>query len=311
MILAAQALYTAGGVVSASTALNALSSHGACTVLLALASAAMVTAFSSVRTFARLGWLTWAGFATFLIAVLVFVGAVARQARPAAAPATGPFDLGFVAVPATTPSFADGMTATANIFLAGSGASMYLPVMAEMRSPRAGYRRAVYVNGALVGAMYLVFSLVIFRYCGQWLTTPAFGSAGPLVKKVAYGLALPGLVIGNGIYQHVAAKYLFVRLLRGSRHLQAGTPVHWVTWLSVNALLGSLAFVISQAVPILDYILGLAGSLFSAPFCLLFPVLFWMHDNKGYRTLSIAGKARWWLHVLIFLLGSFMVIGGT
>jgi hypothetical protein len=311
MILIAQVLITAAGIVSTSTAFNALSEHGACTVWFALVSAALITGFSAVRTFSRLGWLTWAGFVTFFIAVFVFVVAVTQQDRPAAAPATGPYELGWEAVPAIAPTFAAGMTASANIFLSGSGGSMYLPIMAEMRSPRAGYRRAVYVNGVLVGALYLVFSLVIYRYCGQWLTTPAFGSAGTLFKKIAYGLALPGLVIGNGIYQHVAAKYLFVRLLRNSRHLQASTPVHWVTWIGANVLLGSLSFVISQAVPILDYLLGLTGALFSAPFCLLFPALFWMYDNKGYNTLSASDKARWWLHVLILLIGSFMVIGGT
>ncbi|KAF3016460.1 hypothetical protein E8E14_008074 [Neopestalotiopsis sp. 37M] len=308
MILLAQILITAAGIVSTDTAFNALSDHGACTVVFAFVSAALITCFSAVRTFSRLGWLTWAGFITFFIAVFIFVIAVTQQDRPAAAPQTGPYDLGWKSM--AYPTFAAGMTASANIFLCGSGGSMYLPIISEMRRPQ-DYRKACYVTGVLVGAMYLVFSLVIYRYCGQWLTTPAFGSAGVLFKKISYGVALPGLVIGNGIYQHVAAKYLFVRLLRNTSHLQADTLVHWSTWLGVNFVLGALAFIISQAVPILNYLLGLAGSLFSAPFCLIFPALFWMHDFKGYKTLSGKNKALWWLHVLIIAIGLFMVVGGT
>lgn len=187
---------------------------------------------------------------------------------------------------------------------------MYLPIIAEMRNPK-DYRKAVYINGLVIGALYLVFSLVIYRYCGQWITTPAFGSAGTLFKKISYGIALPGLLIGNGIYQHVAAKYLFVRILRNSDHLQADTMVHWATWLGINFILGALAFIISQAVPILNYLLGLAGSLFSAPFCLIFPAMFWYHDFKGYKTLSRKNKTLWWLHALIIAVGIFMVVGGT
>ncbi|KAK9414086.1 putative Amino acid transporter transmembrane domain-containing protein [Seiridium unicorne] len=308
MILLAQIVVTAAGIVSTDTAFNALSNHGACTVVFAFVSAALITGFSAVRTFSRLGWLTWAGFITFFIAVFIFVVAVTQQDRPAAAPQSGPFELGWNAM--AYPTFAAGMTASANIFICGSGASMYLPVISEMRRPQ-DYRKACYVTGLLVGAMYLAFSLVIYRYCGQWLTTPAFGSAGTLFKKISYGIALPGLVIGNGIYQHVAAKYLFVRMLRNSKHLQADTLVHWSTWLGINLVLGTLAFIISQAVPILNYLLGLAGSLFFAPFALIFPALFWMHDFKGYRTLSGMNKALWWLHTLIILIGLFMVVGGT
>lgn len=68
-ILVAQVLITAAGIVSISTALNALSNHGACTVYFSLVGAVLITGFSSVRTFSRLGWLTWFGFTTFFIAV--------------------------------------------------------------------------------------------------------------------------------------------------------------------------------------------------------------------------------------------------
>lgn len=245
---------------------------------------------------------------TFFISVFIFVVAVTQQSRPAAAPQTGPYELGYVNM--AYPAFAAGMTASANLFLFGAGAAMYLPIIAEMRRPQ-DYRKAVYVNGLLVGACYLTFSLLIYRYCGQWITTPAFGSAGTLFKKISYGVALPGLVIGNGIYQHVAAKYLFVRILRTSRHLQADTVVHWGTWLGINLGLGSLAFIISQAVPILNYLLGLAGSLFFAPFALILPVCFWMYDYKSFSTLSGKNKALWPLHVLIMGVGLFLVVGGT
>lgn len=215
-ILVAQVLITAAGIVSVSTALNAISEHGACTVVFSFVAAVLITGFSSLRTFSRLGWLTWIGFFTFFIAVFIFVVAVTQQERSAAAPKTGDFDLGWTAI--SHPTFVAGITASANIFISGSGSSMYLPVISEMKQPR-DYRKACLVAGFLVRAMYLTFSLVIYRWYGVWISTPAFGTAGTLFKKISYGIALPGLVIGVGIYQHVAAKLIFVRILRNTHQL--------------------------------------------------------------------------------------------
>ncbi|GKU11900.1 n amino acid transport system protein [Fusarium langsethiae] len=187
---------------------------------------------------------------------------------------------------------------------------MFLPVISEMKRPQ-DYRKACLLAGFIVMAMYLSFSLVIYRYCGMWLSTPAFGSAGPVIKKVAYGISLPGLILGVGIYQHVAAKYAFVRILRDSKHLQANTFTHWGTWLGINLLLGSAAFIVAEAVPILNYLLGLAGALCFAPFSLVFPALLWMYDFKRYKTGTLEQKIKYGLHVLIMVLGFYMIVAGT
>ncbi|KXT01946.1 hypothetical protein AC578_2567 [Pseudocercospora eumusae] len=307
-ILVAQVLITAAGIVSCSTAFNALSNHGTCTVVFSFVSAVLITGFSSIRTFSRLGWLTWVGFFTFFIAVFIFVVAVTRQNRPAAAPPAGDFDLGWTAI--AYPTFAAGITASANIFISGSGSMMYLPVISEMKNPLE-YRKACLVASFFVGSIYLSFSLVIYRWCGVWIATPAFGSAGTLFKKISYGVALPGLVIGVGIYQHVAAKLIFVRVLRNTHHLQDSTVIHWTTWLASNLILGVLGFIIAEAVPILNYLLGLAGSLCFAPFSLIFPAVLWMYDYRGYRSGGAGHKVVYGLHIAIVLVGLFMVIGGT
>ncbi|KAJ4252856.1 hypothetical protein NW762_010762 [Fusarium torreyae] len=307
-ILIAQVLISAAGIVSISTAFNALSNHGACTVIFTFIGAILITMFSTIRTFSRLGWLTWIGFFTFFVAVFIFVVAVTQQDRPAMAPQTGDFDLGWTAI--AHPTFVAGITATANIFISNSGSSMYLPVISEMRHPE-HYKKAVLVTGALILAMYLSFSLVIYRWCGVWLATPAFGSAGPLFKKISYGIALPGLVIGVGIYQHVAAKYIFVRILRDSRHLQENTSVHWLTWIGSNLTLGILAFIVAEAVPILNYLLGLAGALCFAPFSLVFPALLWMDDFASYRKGNLSKKMVYAGHAFIALVGLFIVVAGS
>ncbi|KAF5705072.1 amino acid transporter [Fusarium mundagurra] len=305
-IIILQILITAGGVATTAVGLNALSNHSQCTVVFAFVSAVLVTACSSVRTFSKLGWITWFGMITFTIGVLVFTIAVTRQDRPAAAPPTGDFDLGWTVI--ANPGFVVGMVSSANLFICTSGSSMFLPVISEMRRPQ-DYRKACLWAGLIVGMLYLVLSLVIYRYCGTWLSVPSFGSAGPLFKKISYGISIPGLIIGIGIYQHVAAKYAFVRLLRDSDHLQKNTFIHWGTWLGINFALGTAAFIVAEAVPILNYLLGLAGALCAAPFSLIFPCLLWMYDFKGYRSGTLMQKAQYTIHALIALIGLFMVVG--
>lgn len=51
--------------------------------------------------------------------------------------------------------------------------------------------------------MYVAIGTVIYYYCGSYVASPALGSAGATVKKVAYGIALPGLIASTVIVLHV------------------------------------------------------------------------------------------------------------
>lgn len=128
----------------------------------------------------------------------------------------------------------------------------------------------------LLGACYLTFSLVVYRYCGVWIASPALGSAGPLIKKVAYGIALPGLWISATLCQHLAAKYLFVRLLRGTTHLQGRTKTHRATWIGSTVGCGVFAFVICGAVPFFGSLIGLIGAIAYAPMAIIVPMHLWL-----------------------------------
>ena len=63
----------ASGIIGVSAAFNALSLHAMCTVWWSLISTAIIAVFASVRKFAHIGWLTWVGFISVYVAVLVIV----------------------------------------------------------------------------------------------------------------------------------------------------------------------------------------------------------------------------------------------
>jgi hypothetical protein len=228
--------------------------------------------------------------------------------RPAAAPQTGPYEFGYHVI--GHPTFAAGITAASTIFCSGAGTSAFLPVMSEMRSPRE-FSKAVNWCMGIVTAAYLSFSLVVYKWCGKWVASPSLGSAGPTVKKIAYGIGLIGLCVSGALYVHVSAKYIFVRILRNSKHLQSNSPIHWGTWLGCVASMSVVSFLIASGVPIFNYLLSLAGSVAFAPLALGLPGWLWIYDHQDYW------RGNWWqkimyaLHVVLIGISVFLTIGGT
>ncbi|KAL5116334.1 hypothetical protein ACEQ8H_005792 [Pleosporales sp. CAS-2024a] len=309
LFIVAYVLCSGSGIVGLSVGFNALSNHAACTVWWSFLSFVLVVASASVRKFDKVGWLSWAGFASVYIAVFIVVVGVTTRDRPAAAPPVGDYDLGYHAI--AYPSFMVGMTATATIFVSSAGTSAFLPVISEMRNPR-DYNKAVYLCMGVVQASYLTFALVVYAYCGKWVTDPSLGSAGHTVKRISYGIGLIGLMVSGCLYLHVAAKYVFVRILRNSRHLQQNSVIHWGTWLGCTMGLGSLSFLLAEAIPIFSYLIALTGSVCFAPLAICLPAWLWLHDHGEWRRgSSLWNKVAYHGHWFLILLGLFVCVGGT
>lgn len=120
LFIIAYVLCSGSGILGVSIGLNALSTHATCTVVFSFAATVVVIACASVRKFHQIGWLTWAGFLSIFVAVFIIVVAVTQRDRPAAAPATGDFDLGYYVVPEGV-TFAAGVVASCTIFVSSAG----------------------------------------------------------------------------------------------------------------------------------------------------------------------------------------------
>jgi hypothetical protein len=182
--------------------------------------------------------------------------------------------------------------------------------MSEMKNPR-DYSKAVNWCMGIVTAAYLSFSLVVYKWCGQWVASPSLGSAGPLVKKISYGIGLIGLCVSGALYVHVSAKYIFVRILRNSKHLQANSLVHWGTWFGSVASMSLISFLIASGVPIFNYLLSLAGSIAFAPLALGLPGWLWIHDHADYYKGKLWQKVMYGLHIILIGISIFLTVGGT
>lgn len=133
--------------------------------------------------------------------VLIVTVAVGVQDRPASAPQIGPFTPDVKIVGA--PDFAQAMSAVATIIFAFSGTPAFFPIASEMKEPK-HYARSMLICQATVFTVYLVVGVVVYYFCGSYVASPALGSAGTLMKKVCYGIALPGLLVTEMITCHVS-----------------------------------------------------------------------------------------------------------
>ncbi|KAL1410545.1 hypothetical protein Q8F55_004558 [Vanrija albida] len=301
----------AAALVGVSVGLNAVTSHGACTALFVALAAVVGWALSSIRTLSDVSWVGWAGLMSILSAVITLTAAVATQDRPASAPPHGPWDKNFKLV--GHPSFVETMGALNVILFSSASSPIYYGIVSEMKDPHK-FTKPVLSTYAFLTSFYVVVGSTVYFFCGQYVASPALGSAGLFLKKVCYGLALPGLCASLTIFNHVSAKVIFVRLLAGTRHLAANTPRHWATWLGSTFGTMLSAYLIASAIPIFSSLIELSGAVF-CPITAIAPmILGWNHDHlwsKRDTPLSRRERITAAINALILALCVFLTVAGV
>ncbi|BCS02834.1 putative amino acid transporter (Mtr) [Aspergillus luchuensis] len=297
-------------MLSISIAFNALSNNAICTAIFVVIAALVTFAFASIRTLSRISPLAWAGAASIIISAFIVTIAVGVQDRPAAAPKQGAWQSDYKLF--NRPSFAEAQKAISTIIFAYAGTPAFFPIVSEMRDPRQ-YTKALVTCQTLISVTYITIGVVIYYYCGTYVTSPALGSAGPTIKKVSYGVALPGLFVTAILWTHLPAKYVFVRILRGSPHLTANTLIHWITWIGSTLTITIVAYIIASSVPVFDDLVSLVGALFGTFLTIQTMGMMWLFDN--WSSSSRDHNRRWLIgslwSVFTILAGTYLMIGGT
>lgn len=139
-----------------------------------------------------------------MLAVFTVTVAVGVQDRPASAPQDQPWASD--AALFKSPSFTSAVSAVSSLVFAFAGSPAFFSIVAEMRDPRL-YTRSLIVCQTGVTITYVIIGTVVYWFCGSFVSSPALGSAGTLMKKVAYGLALPGLIVTMTLVIHVSPPF--------------------------------------------------------------------------------------------------------
>lgn len=288
-------------LIAGQTALAALSENRLCAMLYTGIFTIPVLLGSIPRTLDRLSWLSILAVLSILVAGVV--GMVGAALHPVA---------GRTVSIAKSSDFVTAFISITNPVFAYAGHFMFFILISEMKDPRSAMKAAYTLQG-FATAFYIVFAVVTYYYLGDNVASPSFSSLPPVWAKAAYGIALPNFFIAGSLYSHTAAKLVFVRLFRRSRHLHEHTILGWSVWLLLVMLASSAAFVLAIGVPIFNYLIGIAASLFASWYTYGIAGFFWLYDAYHFGL----GKREWsrscgmtTLCVLTILAGAFICVAG-
>ena len=258
-------------------------------------------AMSFPRTLDYMSWFSVASCISILVAGIIGMVGAGTNPQP-----------GRTVNAVQSSTFYDAFISITNPVFAYAGHFMFFVMISEMRRPQDAMKAAYTLQG-FATTYYAIFAGVVYAFIGNNVASPAFSSLDTKWQKASYGAALFNFWIAGSLYAHTASKLVFVRLFRNSIHLHSHTLTGWGTWTLLILIFNTAAFVLAVGVPIFNYLIGIAASLFAAWFTYGIAGMFWLHDTwhfgAGWRTL----RKKWVqtsLAVLTVLAGAFICVAG-
>jgi amino acid permease len=298
----------AAHILSFSIMMNAITSHGTCTVVFMVVGTIVSLIFTLPRTMGNLSYYCIASFASIIAAVLITMIGVSIT-RPGLDPISHMHKVDLF--PPANVYFHEAFLAMTNIVFAYAGHVAFFGFISELRDPKDFPKALAFLQCSDI-AMYIIASVVIYYYAGAHVASPALDSASLIVRKVAYGVAMPTIVIAGVVNGHVSVKYLYVRLFRNSQEdiMHQKTLKAYGLWALICAVLWTIACVIAEGIPIFNDLLGITGALFASWFTYGVSGILWLHMNITRTGWAIAPRGGWtWRKALLFVvnLGTILV----
>ncbi|KAJ6104693.1 hypothetical protein N7523_011013 [Penicillium sp. IBT 18751x] len=266
----------ASHILTFSVLFNTITDHGTCTIVFGVVGLIVSCICALPRTSSKLFIMSTVSACSILIATITTMISIGVQA-----PDNVENDI------TTSPSFVDAFLAVTNIVFAFIAHVAFFGFMSEMEDTKQ-FPKSLAMLQFVDTTLYIVTAMVIYCYAGPDVASPALSSAGPVMKKVAYGLAIPTVIVAGVVFGHVASKYIYVRIFRGERshHMHQRTLLATGTWVAISLGIWVIAWVIAESIPVFNDLLSLISSLFGSWFSYGLPAIMWLVMNKGRWTES-------------------------
>ncbi|KAI1281642.1 transmembrane amino acid transporter protein-domain-containing protein [Xylaria sp. FL0933] len=281
-----------------------LSDNGACSIVFGIVSAIILLLLALPPSFSEVAILGYIDFASIILAIGITIIATGVQRGEIGMAAD------WSAWPAKDAGFVDAFIAVTNIVFAYSFAICQFSFMDEMHTPK-DFVKSIWVLGIIEIIIYTLTGALIYSFVGQGVKSPALLSAGPLLSKVAFGIALPVIFISGSINGTVAGRYIHGRVYRDSVTQYINTPKGWISWILLISVLTLVGWVLAEAIPFFSDLLAISSSLFISGFTFYFPAMMWfMLIRKGspFAKENLVWTA---LNGLCFVIGIVVLVGGT
>lgn len=283
-------------------------SPGLCALIFGVVSAIILFLVALPPTFHEFAILGYIDFVSIIVAIFITIVATGVEASNAPG---GLSAVPWSAWPPADISFADVFLSTTNIVFAYSFAVCQYSFMAEMHTPT-DYVKSIWMLGLIEIFIYTLTGAMLYAFVGNEVESPAILSSSKLISRVAFGIALPVIFISGSINTTVVGKYIMGRVFPTSELRYVNTKKGWIIWLILIAVLTVIAWVIAEAIPFFNALLGLISSLFISGFSFYFPALFWFAIVKeGKWNANTKNICLSVVNAIVFLIGMVILVGGT
>ncbi|KAF2725864.1 aromatic and neutral aliphatic amino acid permease [Polychaeton citri CBS 116435] len=278
---------------------NTITDSATCTMVWGVIALVVFWLFDLPRTLKNVSYMSIASFCSIFSAVMITMIDVGVE-KPKGNERLSPFQ---------TLGFTTAFNSVANITFAFAGHSCFFGFISELRDPK-DWPKALALLQISDVTLYLVSAIVIYVFCGDQVQSPALGSAGHTVKKAAWGVAIPTIIIAGVIYGHIAAKYIFVRILKGTKHINKRTKLSNLAWYGITLVIWIVAWIIAESIPNFNDLLALVSALFASWFTYGLPGAFWLFLNKGQWFSNWKKICLFFANVGLFIIGLLLCVLG-
>jgi hypothetical protein len=144
----------------------------------------------------------------------------------------------------------------------------------DMHTPSDYVKTLWWLGGSQI-FIYTLTGSLIYLFVGQSVQSPALLSAGPLLSRIVFGIALPVIFISGSINTTVVCRYIHGKVFANSSTRYINSPKGWATWLCLVFTVTLLAWIIAEAIPIFSDILSISSSLFVSGLSYYIPPVLW------------------------------------
>ncbi|KAJ5991622.1 hypothetical protein N7499_004036 [Penicillium canescens] len=277
-----------------------------CNVVFGMASALIILLLAIPPTFADIAILGYIDVVSILTAIgitIIATGVQSSQENNSSSRAN------WSAWPPEGTDFATAMVAINNIVFAYSFAPAIPSFVNEMHTPE-DYTKALYALGIIEIVLYTLIGSLVYSFVGMDVQSPALLSAGPLLSRIAFGVALPVIFISGSINTNIVARYIHTHVYRDSIHRYVNTRMGWVTWCLLVIVLTLLSWVVAEAIPVFSLLLSISTSLFNSGLSFYIPAIMWFVLVKEGSWFSRQNIQRSIYNGIVFLFGIIILVAG-
>lgn len=287
-------------------ALASVTQSNVCTVVFGLVSALILLILAIPPTFADIAILGYIDVASIFTAIGITVIATGVQSTR---DNNGSPGSDWSVWPKENVSFSTAMVAMNNIVFAYSFAPAIPSFMSEMHTPK-DYTKAIYLLGVIEIVIYTLIGSLVYLFVGKDVQSPALLSAGPLMSRIAFGVALPVVFISGSINTSLVARYIHGYVYRDSVVRYVNTKKGWITWILIVTVLTFVSWVVAQAIPVFSTILSISAALFVSGLCFYVPSVMWFVLVKEGNWFSRSNIQRAFYNGIVFLFGIGVLVCG-